>query len=182
MSAAVKVEFEGQFHNVDVPCHTFFEDAPDIIAEKLGEDIEVLTFEIKTKSGDWMDLDDAPEEEKNRSKIEMRALRQEPEPEDEPNFSDMGEGGEGGNMRNEDAILAVEDLATAAVSEGKVKKGGAFTEEQAKAWVIVQCDLNEDVRTFVLNTVGGFDHLVQSLQFPFTFTSCFEDAGEAPKQ
>lgn len=49
-----------------------------------------------------MDLDDAPEEgvlkarrtlemlvvEKNRSKIEMRAMRQEPEPEeDEPNFS-----------------------------------------------------------------------------------------------
>jgi len=62
----------------------------------------VLSFEIKTKSGDWMDLDDAPEEgvlkarrtlemlvvEKNRSKIEMRAMRQEPEPEeDEPNFS-----------------------------------------------------------------------------------------------
>jgi len=65
----------------------------------------------------------------------------------------------------------------------KVKKGGALTEEQAKAWVAAQCDLNEDVRTFVLNTVGGYDHLVQCLQFPFTFTSCFEDAsGDVSKE
>ena len=181
LSASIKVEFEGQFHTVDVPCATFFEDAPDIIAEKIGEDIETLSFEIKTKNGEWMDLDDAPEEEKNRAKIEMKAVRQEPEPEDEPNFSDMGEGE--GPMRNEDAILAVEDLATAAVSEGKVKKGGALNEEQAKAWVASQCEVNEDVRTFVLNTVGGYDHVVQCLQLPFTYTSCFEETpNEAGKE
>ena len=182
MSSSVKVEFEGQFHTVDVPCATFFEDAPDIIAEKIGEDIESLSFEIKTKSGDWMDLDDAPEDEKNRSKIEMKANRAEPEPEDEEQpYSDIGEEGDG-DMRNEDAILAVEDLATAAVSEGKVKKGSALTAEAARAWVISQSELNEDVRTYVLNTVGGFDHLVQCLQFPFTFTSCFEDAPANPSK
>jgi len=175
-NTSVKCEFEGAFHTIEVPTASFFEDAPDMIAEKLGEEIESLSFEIKTKSGEWMDLDDAPEEEKHRAKVEMKATRQEGDEEGENAYGSTTEDEGGMGARNEDAMMAVEDLANAAVSEGKVKKGGALNAEQARAWVIQHAEANEDVRTFILNTVGGFEHLVQSLQFPFTYNPCFDEA------
>jgi hypothetical protein len=172
--ASVRCEYLGSIHVVEVPTATFFEDAPDFLAQEIGEDVDTLSFRMKTKDGEWMELDDVPEEEKNRGKIEMQAFKQSESDAEQSDFSeDEGE-------RNEAAILAVEDLASAAVSEGKVQKGKALDAAQARAWVTEQAALNEDVRTFVLNTVGGFDHLVQCLQFPFTFSSCFDDAEHDP--
>ena len=173
-TTSVKCEFEGTFYNCDVPLATFFDDVNDLIAQKIGEDVDALSFQIRSKDGDWVELDDATEEDKNRPKLEMKAFREDSAEESEMSASE-GEGEEDDTSRNDDAIQTVEDLASAAVSEGKVEKGGAMSAQEARAFVIEQAKTHEDVRTFILNTVGGFDHLVQSLQFTFTYEISLEN-------
>jgi hypothetical protein len=163
---------------VEVPIATFFDDAPLILAEKLGEDSAQLSFELKTKDGEWVNIDDVAEEEKNRPKLEMQAFRDDAETDVNDSELSGDEHDDGMGEKNEDAILAVEDLTSAAVSEGKVQQGQAMDAVQARAWVTEQAAVNEDVRAFILNTVGGFDHLVQCLQLPFAYSSCFDEQGE----
>jgi len=171
----VRCEFEGKIHELQVGSTSFFADVRDIIAQKIEVDFDELTIEIKQEDEEWVDIDDIFEEEQPRSKVEIRVTRrklddeQSPIPEDEQYKVTDGK---------EDGLMVVEVLARAAVSEGKVRKGGAMTAEQARAWIMEYAEVNEDVRTFILNSIGGFDHLIEVLQFPFTFNGCFDEPPE----
>jgi hypothetical protein len=171
-------EYEGGLYSVKVDTSMFFEAVELTLAAEFDTDeIDAATnsgdkfkFQIKTKHG-WKNLEDVPLKTKYHKRVRMRAYRKGPDYQSEE-MEDL----------HETPYLIMEDLAHQAILERKIfKKGQVMTAEEARTWLTQQSIDYPHVRTFLLRHPGGWDHLVRSLQYAFTFIPCFDAIEKACK-